>query len=245
MTTQAAAALTGLGASTIKRWADEGRIAHFKTPGGHRRLSKTSLLALVAAESAAPEWIDVLLNRSDYEVLARLLDLRGRLESWAAAADALSPLLHALGTQWIDGRLTIVQEHLISERLLRTLRRALDLMPVAPRAPTAMLACAPGDEHTLALALCELVFREAGYQTLWSGRATPTEELCRVARQSEVKALAISASAASKQAKRLREQYDQLSAACTAGGVKLFLGGQGAWPKGSALASFTALKNAL
>ncbi len=37
MTTQEAAKLLGVGPSSVKRWADDGRLPSIKTPGGHRR----------------------------------------------------------------------------------------------------------------------------------------------------------------------------------------------------------------
>ncbi|MEO1483980.1 MAG: helix-turn-helix domain-containing protein [Myxococcota bacterium] len=37
MTTQEAAKLLGVGPSSVKRWADDGRLPTIKTPGGHRR----------------------------------------------------------------------------------------------------------------------------------------------------------------------------------------------------------------
>ncbi len=42
-----ASRLVGVGPETLRRWADEGRVAAFFTPGGHRRFSRRSLERLV------------------------------------------------------------------------------------------------------------------------------------------------------------------------------------------------------
>jgi excisionase family DNA binding protein len=39
----AAAAYLGVHFTTLRRWADAGKIAHIRTPGGRRRFSQTDL----------------------------------------------------------------------------------------------------------------------------------------------------------------------------------------------------------
>jgi excisionase family DNA binding protein len=45
-----AARLLGVSEGTLRRWADEGSVAVFTTPGGHRRFSRTTLGALLPAD---------------------------------------------------------------------------------------------------------------------------------------------------------------------------------------------------
>jgi excisionase family DNA binding protein len=47
-----ASGILGVSAGTLRRWADAGRIPAFTTPGGHRRFSRRSLLAMVPARRA-------------------------------------------------------------------------------------------------------------------------------------------------------------------------------------------------
>ena len=50
-----ASRLLGIAPGTLRRWADEGRIPVFTTPGGHRRFSRSSIGALLpAARSHRP-----------------------------------------------------------------------------------------------------------------------------------------------------------------------------------------------
>ena len=44
-----ASGILGVSAGTLRRWADAGRVPTFTTPGGHRRFSRRSLLAMVPA----------------------------------------------------------------------------------------------------------------------------------------------------------------------------------------------------
>lgn len=45
-----ASSLLGIAPGTLRRWADEGRVPVFTTPGGHRRFSRSALRALLPAD---------------------------------------------------------------------------------------------------------------------------------------------------------------------------------------------------
>jgi excisionase family DNA binding protein len=45
-----ASELLGIAPGTLRRWADDGRIAVFTTPGGHRRFSRSGLRSLLPAD---------------------------------------------------------------------------------------------------------------------------------------------------------------------------------------------------
>jgi excisionase family DNA binding protein len=50
-----AARLLGVDATTLRGWADAGKIRVFRTPGGHRRFAASDLRALVGAVPATPD----------------------------------------------------------------------------------------------------------------------------------------------------------------------------------------------
>jgi excisionase family DNA binding protein len=53
LTPREVAELFGVRTTTIARWAREGRLDPFRTPGGHRRYRRSSVRALIAAEDAS------------------------------------------------------------------------------------------------------------------------------------------------------------------------------------------------
>jgi excisionase family DNA binding protein len=44
-----ASRMLGVDPDTLRRWADEGRVPAFTTPGGHRRFERRALERLIAA----------------------------------------------------------------------------------------------------------------------------------------------------------------------------------------------------
>ncbi len=50
-----ASRLLGVDPDTLRRWADEGRVPAFTTPGGHRRFERRALERLIAARRTGPD----------------------------------------------------------------------------------------------------------------------------------------------------------------------------------------------
>jgi excisionase family DNA binding protein len=55
LTPREVAELFGVRTTTIARWARDGRLDPIRTPGGHRRYSRASVRAVLAAEDTGPE----------------------------------------------------------------------------------------------------------------------------------------------------------------------------------------------
>ncbi len=237
LTSTQAARLAAVAPSTIKRWADQGRLASIRTLGGHRRFDRADLARLlreqrggVAEEPRTDPWIEALVAGRRHDVDSRLLEARWRLGSWSRVGDELGVVLADLGARWAGGSLSIADEHVASETLRRALARVGDTFPTHPDGPRCVLACAEGDEHTLGLSLVELCARELGWAPLWLGRRTPRSEVLGILDGLDVEVVALSASAASTDAPRLATLAAEVGAGCREHGADLLLGGAGAWP---------------
>lgn len=235
LSTTEVAQLAGVGPTAVKRWAEAGLLRCVRTPGGHRRFPRGEVEAFLRTRGEEPAvdrepWVGALLDAGDPLALeALLLAERSRQGAWHRVADTAGQALVRLGELWAGGGVSIAEEHLASERLARALARLSESIPLDQRAPRAVLACAEGDDHTLGLALVELVLREAGWRTDWTGRRTPLPEL-RNALARGGRMLCVSAAAASADALALRRHAEELGTLARATGVSLVLGGAGAWP---------------
>lgn len=235
LSTQDVAHLAGVGATAVKRWTEAGLLRCIRTPGGHRRFPRAGVEAFLRARGAESPierepWVGALLESSGPLALeALLLAERARAGAWYRVAELAAQALARLGELWAAGAVSVVEEHLASERLARALARIGEGLPLDRRAPRALLACAEGDEHTLGLALVELVLREAGWASDWAGRRTPFPELRRGVERG-ARMLCVSASRASADAVGLRRQAEELGRIARATGATLVLGGAGTWP---------------
>lgn len=235
LSTNEVARLAGVGPTAVKRWTDAGFIRCIRTAGGHRRFPRGEVEGFLRARGDEPKvdrepWVGALLEASDARALeALLLGERAREGAWFRVAETAAQALVRIGELWAAGVVSIAEEHLASERLARALARVSEAIPLDRSAPRAVLSCAEGDDHALGLALVEVVLREAGWATDWTGRRTPIAELRRVLDRG-ARMLCVSASAASADAVGLRRQADELGQLARAAGVTLVLGGTGAWP---------------
>jgi excisionase family DNA binding protein len=239
LTTREVAALLGVGPTSVKRWADTGLLQCVKTPGGHRRFPRQAVDDMVrggAIDSLREQpwlhnWLHLLTEGIEGdEVSDALTAERQRVATWAEVGDRMTPVLDELGRSWEVGEITVLQEHLASERLLRGIKRIASALPVPNHARQALLATAGGDEHTIGLALVELALRELGWRSRWSGVRTPVGDLCQFVRDGACDLVCLSASMHSTDAVRLTAEADLVGRVCRDRGIDLYLGGRGLWP---------------
>lgn len=130
---------------------------------------------------AAQEEIRRALARFDETSAQRTLErLFVAFTPTTVTRDVLLPYMHEVGEQWSAGRLTIAQEHFATNffqaRLLAVARgwdRGLG--------PRALLACAPNEQHALALIVFGIALHELGWRITYLGADTPIETLAEVA----------------------------------------------------------------
>ena len=85
----------GVGVSSVKRWADEGKLEFVLTPGGHRRFRSAAAKPPLSYQSG--DSVAALLNISDR--------------------------LHRIGEQWACGEITVAEEHRQSHAIAESLDR--------------------------------------------------------------------------------------------------------------------------
>src|SRR3954466_9960728 len=139
----------------------------------------------------------------------------------AAMRDVVFPFLHDLGEGWVRAEVHVGQEHFASNVLNA---RLLALLRGTERGagPMAVLACAPGERHTLGLIGFGVALRNRGWQTTYLGADTPVAALRRTA---DAVAPAVVVLATSTPTHLFRVE-DQLRALATE--APLALAGQGA-----------------
>lgn len=183
---------------------------------------------LSAQLGAALEAFD---DEGAHELVDRLLGLHG-LER--AIRDALLPYLHDLGERWSRQEVTVAQEHFASrfiEARLLALARGWNKGP----GHRAVLACPPGEQHTLPLLCFGLALRARGWRNVYLGADTPPSTAHMAADTIDADVVVMSAVSPDK--------FDAISAElkALARGRRLVLGGAGATPEVAVALEVTCL----
>ncbi|MEU2443827.1 MerR family transcriptional regulator [Streptomyces althioticus] len=110
----------------------------------------------------------------------------------AAWTEVIVPTLQAVGRKWeSSGERYVEVEHFLSWHVSGALRRAApDTVPDRPGATT-VLACVPGENHTLALEVLSAALSERGIPVRMFGGALPVESLIAAVRRTGPAAVAL------------------------------------------------------
>jgi excisionase family DNA binding protein len=188
----------GVSESSIKRWADEGRIASDRTAGGHRRIGveealrfvrdaqldllRPDVLGLSGLEPVrAGSYIDhaarirdLLLSGDAVQFRAALLSAYLAGESIAALCDGpLKEAMVAVGERWHDESSGIFEEHRATALACTGLVQLTLTLPQQQRARVALGGALRDDHSHLASLMAATVLAAAGYRQVNLGANTP------------------------------------------------------------------------
>jgi DNA-binding transcriptional MerR regulator len=117
------------------------------------------------------------LDRFDETAAQRALEkLFAEYSTTTLIGDVLLPYLHDVGERWAANHVTVAQEHFASNFLharLMALSRGWD----RGLGPRALLACAPGEQHTFGLIAFGIALHQLGWRITYLGASTPIEML--------------------------------------------------------------------
>lgn len=211
LTTSEVAELLDAHPSSIKRWATEGSLPCLTTAGGHRRFTLDKVRAfsdatgipfhfavleedlhgfVSALQLAAGELDQALVNmfytwflhgKSDRAEWALTHLHKTRYTIGGLFDRVLAPVLSRLGGEWERGRVSVAEEHHVSQQVLEALYR---LRPQAGSRhgvrPTAICAGAENAQHILPLQAARLVLEQQGWNVVFLGPAVPNDDLAEM-----------------------------------------------------------------
>lgn len=249
----------GVSESSLKRWADEGRIHVSRTAGGHRRIPFAEAIRFIRESQATVVRPDILglndmgqaLQRADPDrigdpeaAFAEALQagdasaVRGLLVAWYLQGHALPPLLdgpvrlamHRVGALWEHDDRGIFVEHRATDLCVDALNHLRWLLPKpADNAPIAMGGAAELDPYLIPSLMCSVVLADLGFRVTNLGPHTPHPTLRRAAEEYHARLLWLSFSAPTEP-RRIREQVEPLANALATHGASLVIGGRAVPP---------------
>lgn len=195
--------LLGVPAPTIRSWERRyGLGPRGRTGAGHRRYTGEDVAGLErmrdelaagrgAGEAAAiarsvpgatpavlVEELCAAAHGLDQAAITHVLELGCTLHGLPATIDlVLMPALRELGRRWSVGGCDVAAEHLATAAVQAWLRHAAPTGPPASGSDLVVLACAPPEQHTLALDALGLLLAHRGVRCLNLGARVPASSL--------------------------------------------------------------------
>ncbi|CAM5684597.1 MerR family transcriptional regulator OS=Streptomyces alboniger OX=132473 GN=CP975_01345 PE=4 SV=1 [Streptomyces alboniger] len=115
------------------------------------------------------------------ELLSGAVERHGLVDAWQ---EVIMPSLHAVGRKWEEaGDRYVEVEHLLSWQVSRTLHRCAAAPPGPSDAAPLILACVPGEQHSLPLEALSAALGERGVPQRMFGAAVPVEAVSAAVRR--------------------------------------------------------------
>jgi MerR family transcriptional regulator, light-induced transcriptional regulator len=241
---------TGVPPDTLRKWEQRYQILQpDRTAGGQRRYTERDVARVewlrerldegyrIGVAASLLGTIGVGPGRSARDHLRGMLDSIALGETWEIGlrldqAFALlgvdetleavvRPLLETVGERWTRGELTVAEEHLVSETVRSRLGHLLGDSGGGVRG-SAVLLCAPGEQHELGLMTAAIALRRDGWKIVYLGADTPIVDAVALARRLPAQLLGLSVA--------LREHAQGLERRAFPDGIALVVGGAGSSP---------------
>jgi len=162
------------------------------------------------------------LERFDEPAAQRTLDRLFALVTVERALRAvILPTLHEIGERWAHNEISVAEEH-YATNLIQARLQALAAGWPASHGPAAVLACAPGELHSIGLACLGLGLRSRGWTVFYFGQDTPVAAIEAAAERIAPRVVVLSAALAERFVE-LAEEPPRLPL-----GTRVALGGRGA-----------------
>ena len=153
--------------------------------GTRASMAAQTVRALLGIEGPAAELIRGFLDAStrlDTDGIRAELSRASTVLGLAGCIDeVLLPSMRQIGLWWEAGRCDLKQEHLTTEAARAWLDRSSAFAPTPTRRNPVVLACGPGDLHTIGLEALALLLRQEGWPCRILGAHTSTASLTTAA----------------------------------------------------------------
>ncbi|MEM8997684.1 MAG: excisionase family DNA-binding protein [Acidobacteriota bacterium] len=243
----------GVSQSSIKRWADEGRIEAARTAGGHRRIPIAEAVRFVRETGASvvqPQALGLPGSSRIGRGVARLDTATSELEAHlrAGATSACRGLIlslyfsgleiaeiadgpirtcfHRLGSLYEhEGDEGIFIEHRATQICLQAFHTLRSVITEQAEGPMAIGGAAPGDPYQLPTLIASTALSSIGFRAINLGPDTPLSTLEEAARRHGARVLWLSVSSV-QEAEKLRTGIDSLMDVLGETGTGLAIGGR-------------------
>ena len=144
----------------------------------HTLLRQTAQLGDVGElANLRQDWIQACLNFDEPRAEQTVSQAFALFPLNSVVLDVLLRGLAEIGEGWYRGEVAVQQEHFASALVVRRLQTVIAASPAATRAERVVLACPPGEQHTVSLLVINLFLRRQGWEVIDLGANVPLDRL--------------------------------------------------------------------
>jgi methanogenic corrinoid protein MtbC1 len=191
----------------MKRYIEDGVPASRAAELVKNAVPREGTKASQPASSFCNRLVDALVNLTDAEADKVLSEAHAFHPVETVMFEVMKPAMVEIGQRWHDGKINSTTEHFASSYIQGRLRHLLQLSGNIQRAPSIIVACAPGDQHELGALMLAVVLRRSGYRVIYVGANTPVADLAEMASDVKPAAVMISASVVESVEKLMDEKH--------------------------------------
>lgn len=245
------AAAIGVSESSLKRWADAGKITVARTEGGHRRIPmaeavrfiresgaqvvRPEVLGLAEVAAAANEGeagddalYDQLIAGHAAEVRGLVLGMYLRGAPLAEIFDGpIREAMLRIGELWQHDPSGVFIEHRATDVCLQAIAQLRALVEAPVDGPIAVGGAPASDPYLLPSQLVSTLLASEGMRPVNLGADTPAASLREAMERLQPRLVWVSVSAPPRPS--LGRDLEELAAACLATGALLVIGGRESW----------------
>lgn len=161
----------------VKRWNElaasgEDPLAEVRTPADRRFPGSPTGL-----ESMREEWLASCLAFNEAGAEYLLSQAFALYAPETVITEIILRGLHEVGNRWQEKQATVQQEHFVSGLAMRRLHALIAAAPVPVQPGNIVLACPPGEVHSLPLLYLNVLLRRRGRNVVFLGADVPIEHL--------------------------------------------------------------------
>ena len=123
------------------------------------------------------DWIQACLNFDEPRADQTLTQAFALFPLDSVVLDVLLRGLAEIGEGWYRGEVAVQQEHFASALAVRRLQTMIAASPAPTRAERIVVACPPGEQHTISLLVINLFLRRQGWEVIDLGANVPLDRL--------------------------------------------------------------------
>jgi len=196
------AGLLGVNESSVKRWADNGMLSCYKTPGGHRKFRENDILQFSNKYSYElkknitlnPEPVNMQKKSFDFEKIKKLLLMKllkstddeimnyfyslhiSGLSVTDLYDNVISGAMKKIGDKWKRKEISIEDEHISTSKIIKALIKFHGkLEPNIKNGLTAFCGCPEKEYHELPLLSVNNFLQYKGWNTIYAGVNLPVK----------------------------------------------------------------------